>query len=70
MERAQVRAAATCKKKEERKAKGKEGVSSSAPKVVEKGGPKGRLTGRITILPRKLPSLLGILTLRKIQLLS
>ena len=36
--------ATTCKKEE--KEKGKEGASSSAPKVVEKGAPKRKTKGK------------------------
>ena len=42
---ASVRASTTVCKKEE-KEKGKEGVSSSAPKVIEKGGPKRKAKGK------------------------
>ena len=42
---ASVRASTTVCKKEE-KEKGKEGVSSSAPKVIEKGGLKRKAKGK------------------------
>ena len=45
-QRAQVRVVATRRKEEEKKAKGKEGASSSAPKAVRKGAPKGKADGK------------------------
>ena len=39
-QRAQVRATTVRRKEKEKKGNGKEGVSSSAPKVVRKGAPK------------------------------
>lgn len=48
--RAQVRVVVACKKKE---AKGKEGVSSSAPKVVDKGVPKRKADGKDNCLSKR-----------------
>ena len=45
-QRAQVRVVATRRKEEEKKAKGKEGASSLAPKAVRKGAPKGKADGK------------------------
>ena len=44
--RASLRASTTVRKKEEKKEKRKEGVSSSAPKVVENGAPKRKTDGK------------------------
>ena len=62
MQKAQVKAS-TAHRKEKQKAKGKEGVSSSAPKAVEKGVPKRKAdekdnppSKKVTVTPRdKLP---------------
>jgi len=54
-----VRATTTHKKEEEKKAKLKEGESSSAPKAVGKGA---------AILPKKLPSPLGMYIPRRSHL--
>ena len=54
-----VRAAAAYKKEEERKAKGKEGTSSSVPKVVSKGSAKRKADGEDDHLPKKVVVTLG-----------
>ena len=48
-----MRAAAAHKKEEERKAKGKEGTSSSVPKVVSKGSAKRKTNGENDHSPKK-----------------
>ena len=48
-----VRAVATRKKEEERKAKGKEGTSSSVPKAVSKGSTKKKTDGENDHPPKK-----------------
>ena len=48
-----IRAAAACKKEEEKKAKGKEGTSSSVPKAVYKGSTKRKTDGDNDRLPKK-----------------
>ena len=48
-----VRAPTTCKKEEERKAKGKEGTSSSVPKTVYKGSAKRKTDGVNDRPPKK-----------------
>ena len=45
-QRALVRASAAVRKKEEKKEKGKEGASSSAPMVIGKGAPKRKVEGK------------------------
>lgn len=45
-QRVLVRAATTWRKKEEKKEKGKEGVSSSASKIIRKGVPKRKADGK------------------------
>ena len=57
--RAQIRAAAACRKKEEKKAKGKEGAPASAPKVVEKEVPKWKANGKDNCPPNKVSITLG-----------
>ena len=52
-QRAQVRAVAVRRKKEENKAKRKEGASSSAPKVIGKGMPKRKVEGKDDHPPKK-----------------
>ena len=54
--RAQVRVAAARKKEE---AKGKEGASSSAPKVVSKGVPKRKADGKDDRLSKRVSVTLG-----------
>ena len=44
--RQRVKATAARKKEEERRAKGKEGASSSTPKVVSKGSTKSKANGK------------------------
>ena len=44
--RQRVKAAVAHKKEEEKKAKGKEGASSSAPKAVSKGSAKRKVDGK------------------------
>ena len=58
-QRAQVRAAAACRKKEEKKAKGKEGAPASAPKVVEKEAPKWKANRKDNCPPNKVSITLG-----------
>lgn len=60
-----VRAATACKKEEERKAKGKEGVSSSAPKAVSKGLAKRKVDGKDDHPPKKRAITLGDAHLKK-----
>ena len=54
-----ARAVATCKKEEERKAKGKEGTSSSVPKAISKGSTKRKADGEDDHLPKKVVVTLG-----------
>ena len=48
-----VRATIACKKEEKRKTKGKEGTSSSVPKVVSKGSAKRKADGEDEHSPKK-----------------
>ena len=48
-----MRATTAHRKEEEKKVKGKEGVSSSAPKVVRKGAPKRKVDGKDDRPPKK-----------------
>ena len=48
-----MRADTAPRKEEEKKVKGKEGVSSSAPKVVGKGAPKKKADGKDDLPPKK-----------------
>ena len=48
-----MKADLTRRKEEEKKGKGKEGASLSAPKVVEKGAPKGKADGKDDHLSKK-----------------
>ena len=61
--RQKVRAAAGCKKEEERKAK--EGASLSAPKAVAKGSAKGKADGKDDHPPKKEVVTLGEEHLKK-----
>ena len=54
-----VRAAAAHKKEEERKAKEKEGTSSSVPKAISKGSTKRKVDGEDDRLPKKVAVTLG-----------
>ena len=54
-----ARAAATCKKEEERKAKGKEKTSLSVPKAVSKGSTKRKANREDDRLPKKVVIALG-----------
>ena len=51
--RQRVRAAAAHKKEEEKRSKGKEGVSSSTPKAVSKGSAKRKADGKDDRSPKK-----------------
>ena len=57
-QRAKVRAAG-CRKEEEKKAKGKEGASSSTLKVVGKGAPKRKVDGKDNRPPKRMSVTLG-----------
>ena len=48
-----MRATTACRKEEENKVKGKEGVPSSAPNVVEKELPKWKAEGKDDCPPKK-----------------
>ena len=54
-----MKAAATRKKEEERKAKGKEGTSSSVPKAVSKGSAKRKTNEEDDHPPKKVAVTLG-----------
>ena len=54
-----VRAAAACKKEEEKKTKGIEGTSSSVPKAIHKGSAKRKTDEDSDCLPKKVTVTLG-----------
>ena len=58
-QRVQVRAVAGRRKKEENKAKRKEGASSSTPKAVKKGTPKRKADRKDDHPPKKVSVTLG-----------
>ena len=54
-----MRATTACRKEEENKVKGKEGVPSSAPNVVGKEAPKWKAEGKDDSPPKKVSVSLG-----------